>query len=67
MSVDQALQDDNPWHIGQEVRIVVGPFRDMVGRIDEIDTANKRVRVTINFLGRQTPVEVEFSDIIPEE
>lgn len=62
----QALQDDSQWHIGQEVRIIAGPFHDMIGKIYEIDMTDKRVRITINFLGRQTPVELGFSDIIPE-
>lgn len=63
----QALQNDSQWHIGQEVRIIAGPFHDMSGKIYEIDSPNKCVRITINFLGRQTPVEAGFSDIIPEQ
>jgi transcriptional antiterminator NusG len=63
----QVLQDDSRWYIGQRVRVIAGPFKDMIGTIYEINTTNKRVRITVNVFSRQTPVELGFSDIIPEQ
>lgn len=45
---------------GQQVRIVNGPFRDFLGRVYDVDMDRKTLRVLISFLGRETPVEVDF-------
>ena len=53
--------------IGEDVRILSGPLEDFVGRVDEIDTLHQMVRVTVSMFGRETPVELEFSQIKREE
>ena len=53
--------------IGEDVRILSGPLEDFVGRVDEIDTLHQTVRVTVSMFGRETPVELEFSQIKREE
>jgi transcription termination/antitermination protein NusG len=49
--------------IGQQVRIVDGPFQDFMGTVDEIDANRARVRVLVNFFGRETPVELDFLQV----
>lgn len=53
--------------IGEDVRILSGPLEDFVGRVDEIDTLHQTVCVTVSMFGRETPVELEFSQIKREE
>ena len=53
--------------IGEEVRILSGPLEDFVGRVDEIDTLHQTVRVTVSMFGRETPVDLEFSQIKREK
>ncbi|MFQ5614144.1 MAG: transcription termination/antitermination protein NusG [Anaerolineae bacterium] len=48
---------------GQKVRIIEGPFEDFMGTVDEIDTDRARVRVLVNFFGRETPVELDFLQV----
>lgn len=48
---------------GQKVRIVEGPFEDFMGTVDEIDAQRARVRVLVNFFGRETPVELDFLQV----
>ena len=48
---------------GQKVRIVEGPFEDFTGTVDEIDFDRARVRVLVNFFGRETPVELDFLQV----
>jgi len=45
---------------GQRVRIAEGPFTDFVGILDDIDTDKGKARVRVSFLGRETPVELDF-------
>ena len=49
--------------IGESVRILAGPLEDFVGRVEKIDTLRQTVRVKVSMFGRETPVEVEFSQV----
>lgn len=48
---------------GETVRIINGPFAEFVGRIDEVNLARETVRVMVSIFGRDTPVELSFTDI----
>ena len=48
---------------GERVRIVDGPFRDFRGNVSEIDMERAKVRVMVNFFGRETPVELDFLQV----
>jgi transcriptional antiterminator NusG len=48
---------------GDRVRIVDGPFNDFRGSVAEIDTDRNKVRVMVNFFGRETPVELDFLQV----
>ncbi|MDZ4767838.1 MAG: transcription termination/antitermination protein NusG [Chloroflexota bacterium] len=49
--------------IGQKVRITSGPFNDFPGTIAAIDVDKSKVRVMVNFFGRDTPVELDFVEV----
>jgi transcriptional antiterminator NusG len=49
--------------IGQKVRIVDGPFNDFIGTVAAIDPDKSKVRVMVNFFGRDTPVELDFLEV----
>lgn len=49
--------------IGQRVRIIDGPFNDFTGTVAAIDADKSKVRVMVNFFGRETPVEVDFLEV----
>jgi transcriptional antiterminator NusG len=49
--------------IGQKIRIVEGPFEDFMGTVDEIDLDRARVKVLVNFFGRETPIELDFLQV----
>ncbi len=49
--------------VGQKVRIVEGPFEDFTGTVDEIDAERARVKVLVNFFGRETPIELDFLQV----
>ena len=48
---------------GERVRIVDGPFNDFRGTVAEIDMDKAKVRVMVNFFGRETPVELDFLQV----
>lgn len=49
--------------VGQMVRVTHGPFKDFHGIIEEVNPDKEKLRVLISFLGRETPVELEFGQI----
>ncbi len=62
------MESDTPeikvdFRVGEKVRIVDGPFADFHGTVDDIDPARSKVRVLVNFFGRETPVELDFLQI----
>jgi len=48
---------------GDRVRIVDGPFNDFRGIVDEIYMERSKIRVMVNFFGRETPVELDFLQV----
>ena len=48
---------------GERVRIVDGPFNDFRGTVSELDLEKNKVRVMVNFFGRETPVELDFLQV----
>lgn len=55
------------YDVGDSVRITDSPFEDSIGIVDNIDLQNNSVRVIIHMFGRETPVELELSQVEPLE
>lgn len=51
------------FRVGERIRIVDGPFNDFRGTVAEIDMERAKVRVMVNFFGRETPVELDFLQV----
>lgn len=49
--------------VGKKVKIIDGPFKDMIGKIDTIDLKQQRMIVLVDLFGQETSVEVEISQI----
>ena len=48
---------------GNKVKIVDGPFKDMVGKIANVDLKQQKLNVLIDLFGQETTVEVELSQV----
>jgi transcriptional antiterminator NusG len=48
---------------GESIQIVDGPFKDMEGRVSEIDDHRGKVKVLVSMFGRETPVEIDFLQV----
>jgi transcriptional antiterminator NusG len=49
--------------VGDTVRVKEGPFADFSGQIAEINEDQLKLKVLVNIFGRETPVELEFSQV----
>ncbi|MBI2511592.1 MAG: transcription termination/antitermination factor NusG [Opitutae bacterium] len=48
------------FEVGEEVKITDGAFANLTGRVDEIDPARGKLKVSVSIFGRFTPVELEY-------
>jgi transcription termination/antitermination protein NusG len=51
------------WEVGEQVRVVTGPFADFNGVIEDMNVDQQKIVVLVNIFGRDTPVELGFEDI----
>jgi transcriptional antiterminator NusG len=62
------MRDDAPKHQielspDDLVMIVDGPFKELEGKVGEIDEARGKVKVLVSMFGRETPVELDFLQV----
>ncbi|HEX4977187.1 MAG TPA: transcription termination/antitermination protein NusG [Nocardioides sp.] len=51
------------YELGETVRVKDGPFADFSGEVIELNAEQLKVKVLVNIFGRETPVELEFSQV----
>ena len=63
----QGIESEPKTHIsvevGEEVRITEGPFENCMAVVTEINEEKGTVKGLVNMFGRETPVEVDYSQI----
>jgi transcriptional antiterminator NusG len=60
------IQEPKPkldFELKESVRVKVGPFANFVGTIEEIMPEKGKLKVHVNMFGRETPVELEFTQV----
>ncbi len=65
--VDDMQMDDSraldPYHAGETVKIIDGPFNDFLGLVEEVNEEKKKLKVTVKIFGRKTPVELNYVQV----
>ncbi|MFS8650347.1 MAG: transcription termination/antitermination protein NusG [Caldibacillus sp.] len=62
MGIDEKKVDID-LEIGETVQVTEGPFENFTGVVEEIDQEKGKVKVLVNMFGRETPLELDFSQI----
>jgi transcriptional antiterminator NusG len=58
---EQKVEVETPFVIGEEVKIIDGPFSSMLGKIEAIN--DQKVKINVTIFGRVTPVELNIAQI----
>jgi len=65
--VDELLEQDasyaTPYIIGEEIKVIDGPFNTFTGIIEEVNAEKKKLKVMVKIFGRKTPLELSFMQV----
>lgn len=51
------------WSKDDVIRVITGPFADFTGKIEDVNIDKEKLRVFISIFGRETPVELDFTQV----
>lgn len=63
MGVEKVRMADMDVSVGEHVSIKSGPLEGFSGVVEAVESARRKVRVKVSMFGKETPVEVDYSQI----
>ena len=66
MGLKEKKQIETDFNKGDKITVIDGPFEDFIGEVKEVYPRKRKLKVIISMFGRDTPVELSFSQVEPE-
>jgi len=60
---EEEAREEIPFHVGQVVEVMQGPFTDFSGTIQEVYADKGKVKVEVSLFGRPTSVELDYTQL----
>ena len=51
------------YEVGETIVVVSGAWKDTVGMVKEVNTQKQTLTINVELFGRETPVEIQFSEV----
>lgn len=64
MGLESTWEPEVDYGIGDSIKVISGPLESFIGTVEEINFEKKKVKVLISMFGRETPVELELTQIM---
>ena len=64
--VESEEENEVPFFVGENVKVIDGPFASFSGTIEAIDNERKKLTVSVKIFGRKTPMELNFVQVEKE-
>ena len=55
-----------PYYVGENVKVMDGPFNGFTGVIEEVNDEKKKLKVMVKIFGRRTPLELNYMQVEKE-
>ena len=59
----EAPKFEAKFRVGDSVKVTEGPFKDFLGKVDEVNEEQGKVKVLVSVFGRETPLELAFTQV----
>lgn len=59
----EVIKTDVKLEIGDKVEVIDGPLMNQIGTVLSVDAVNSRAKVNVEMFGRETPVDLDFSQV----
>lgn len=63
LGIKEAKLPEIDIEIGDNIVVTDGPFKEFEGIVDEINKEKRKLKINISMFGRETPVELDFSQV----
>ena len=64
--LDKDEELNEPFIVGETVKVIDGPFNSFTGVIEEVNDEKKKLKVMVKIFGRKTPLELGFLQVEKE-
>ncbi len=64
MGLESSWEPEVDYGVGDSIKVISGPLESFIGTVEDINFDKKKVKVLVSMFGRETPVELELTQVM---